>query len=60
MKNDYAPDILEVLNTCEEALLKISMCQFGTTKCTPNDSDFDEVRKALYLIAKFKVLRNLK
>lgn len=60
MPNDYSPDLLKVLNTCENALLKISMCQFGDTKCVPNDSDFDEVRKALYLISEYKQLRSLK
>jgi hypothetical protein len=60
MKNNYAKSSLQVINICEEALLRIITCQFGTTKCAPNDSDFDKVRNALYEIAEYKESRNIK
>jgi hypothetical protein len=60
MKNDYAKSSLQVINICEEALLGILTCQFGTAKCAPNDSDFEKVNNALYEIAEYKKLRNIK
>ncbi|MDY0219428.1 MAG: hypothetical protein RBR14_08795 [Candidatus Cloacimonas acidaminovorans] len=58
--NQYAKGIKDVLKECEEALQSIIKCQFQDCKCAPNDSDFDLVRKALWTIAEYKQLRNIK
>lgn len=57
---NYAKGSTEVINECEKALMSIVKCQFQDCKCAPNDSDFDLVRKALWTIAEYKQLRNIK